>query len=400
MRDRPLVSEPGMRGVTHITCWRFGVRLQGIRWNLPAHSGVSAGEVTGPSRDGAVADPATTVRELIMDQQYSKYDIRRAAGAVAVAAGVALLTACGGSGDGSSTDSGSGSLTVGVTDAPVDDAEHVYVQFSSITLKPSGVDEEDDAEAEAEGNDEGTGNNGDGPPFETITFDEPRRIDLLDQQHGNSALLIEDEAVPAGDYEWIRLGVDSGQGESVIVIDGGENDLRIPSGAQTGLKLVTPFTVENGGTLDLTIDFDLRKSVVATGNGEFILKPALRLVRTDETGEIAVSATETYVSNNQCGSDPGKNAVYVFEGDVVPDDVDGNEPDPITTVLDSDDSDGKFTGTAGFLEPGTYTVTYVCDAEDDDPSADEDDNGGLTFLDIDDAVEVEAGETAEYNLPL
>ncbi|WP_067561158.1 DUF4382 domain-containing protein [Halofilum ochraceum] len=328
-----------------------------------------------------------------MGQQYSRHDIHRAAGAIAIAAGVALLSACGG---GSSDGSGSGSLTVGVTDAPVDDAEHVYVQFSSITLKPSGVDDDEDGDDD---NVNDNGNNGDGPPFETITFDEPRRIDLLDQQHGNSALLIEDEPVPAGDYDWIRLGVDLGQGDSVIVIDGGENDLRIPSGAQTGLKLVTPFTVANGGTLDLTIDFDLRKSVVETGNGEYILKPALRLVRTEETGEIAVNASETYVSNNQCGSEPGKNAVYVFEGDVVPDDVDGNEPDPITTVLDSDDSDGKFTGTAGFLEPGTYTVTYVCDAEDDDPSADEDDNGGLTFLDIDDAVEVEAGETAEYNLP-
>ncbi len=60
-----------------------------------------------------------------------------------------------------------------------------------------------------------------------------------------------------------------------------------------------------------------------------------------------------------------------------------------------EDGDGTFTGTAGFLEAGTYTVAYVCDPEDDDPEAGDD----LSFIDPVD-VEVTAGETAEYNLPL
>lgn len=329
--------------------------------------------------------------------------VRQACTAGVVALGVAGLAACGG-GSGSSSDSGSGSLTVGVTDAPVDSASHVYVQFSSITLKPSGVDDDSaDADADANGDADGgdSDDDGDDQPFVSISFEQPKRIDLLDQQNGNSALLVEDEEIPAGDYEWIRLGVDLGNGETVIVNGNGTFDLDIPSGARTGLKLQTPFSIEDGGTLDLTIDFDLRKSVVRTGNGEFKLKPALRLVRTDEAGEIAVTATGTYVSDKQCGSDSSKQAVYVFEGSgVSPDDIDGSEPEPITTAAVTDgDGDGTYTATAAFLDPGIYTVAYACNPEDDDaPTAGSDNDDSLTFHDVRD-VEVEAGETADYELP-
>lgn len=310
------------------------------------------------------------------------------------------LTACGGGGG----STGEGSLTLGVTDAPVDSADNVFVQFSSVTLKPSGAD--DDADP-GNGDDNANGGNDDdaddNPAFLTIEFDEPKRIDLLEQQNGNSELLVENESIPAGDYEWVRLGVDLGEGETVIVIGDTTFDLSIPSGAQTGLKLVTPFTVDEGGTLDLTIDFELRKSVVEARPGEFKLKPVLRLVNNDEAGEIAVTATATYVGDNDCGTNDGLGepvqSVYVFEGeDVTPDDVntdDQTDIDPVTTVMvTDDDEDGTYTGTAAFLPAGDYTVAYVCDAEDDLAESSED----LTFLDVRD-VEVEAGETANYDLP-
>lgn len=307
-----------------------------------------------------------------MNQQYTIDRMRRALGAGVILAGTAALAACGG---GSSSDgSGTGSLSLGVTDAPVDSARNVFVEFSSVTLKPA-----------------------DGEPF-TVELDEPKQIDLLAQQNGNSELLLENEQVTAGAYDWVRLGVDlDGSRDTYLVLDdGGEHELEIPSGSQTGLKLVSGFSVRDGGSLDLTIDFDLRKSVVESAD-EYKLKPALRLVNNDEAGEIAVTATDTYVSDNQCGSDPSRQAVYVFEGgDVTPDDVDGAEPDPVTTVqVRDEDADGTYAGTAGFLEAGTYTVAYTCDPEDDDPEAED----SLTFMDVVD-IEVTAGETAEYKLPL
>lgn len=309
-----------------------------------------------------------------MDQKYSIDRARRALGLGVILAGTAALAACGGGGSGDGA--GTGSVSLGVTDAPVDSARNVFVEFSSVTLKPA-----------------------DGEPF-TIRLDAPERVDLLAQQNGNSELLLENEEVTAGAYDWVRLGVNlDGERDTYLVLDdGSEHELEIPSGRQTGLKLVSGFFVQGGGDLDLTIDFDLRKSIVEAPGSGYKLKPALRLVNTAEAGEIAVTATDTYVSENQCGSEPGMQAVYVFEGgSVTPDDVDGNDPDPITTVqVRDEDGDGTYTGTAGFLEAGIYTVAYTCNPEDDDPEVDDDD---VEFFDPVD-MEVEAGETAAYDLPL
>jgi len=336
-------------------------------------------------------------------QQHKIRTARRTLGGSLLLGGALALAACGGG----SSSSGSGSLTLGITDGPVEEADNVFVQFSKVTLKPSGVDDDDDSDP-GNGDDNANGGNDDdaddNPAFVTIEFDEPKRIDLLDQQNGNSALLVENESIPAGDYDWVRLGVDLGPGETVIVIGDTTHDLFCPSCDQTGLKLVTPFSVESGGTLDLTIDFDLRKSVVEAPGKGFILKPALRLVNNDETGEIAITATGTYVANNDCGTNDGLGepiqSVYVYEGeDVTPDDVntdDDSDIDPVTTAMITDeDGDGTYTGTAAFLPAGDYTVAYVCDAEDDVGDADD---SPLTYSDIRN-VEVEAGETDEYNLP-
>lgn len=300
--------------------------------------------------------------------------------AMATALGGALaLTACGGGGGGGSS---TGSLNLSVTDGPVEQADNVWVQFSAVTFKPS-----------------------DGEPF-TIDIDPAQRVDLLDQQNGNSELLLENQTVPAGNYDWIRLGVDLGPGETEIVFPGPvAHDLDIPSGAQTGLKLVRGFSVLDGDLVSLTIEFDLKRSVIEAppGSEQYKLKPALKLVKDDETGEIAATATAQYVTDNDCGTNDSLGepiqSVYVYEGaGVTPDDlntVDGGDIDPYSSAMLTDDEpDGIYTGTVGHLPAGDYTVAYVCDAEDDGAETDE----TLSFLDIR-TVEVEAGETSSYDLP-
>jgi len=317
----------------------------------------------------------------------------------AVLGAAVTLSACGGSGGGAADTSGvssqQGSLTLAVTDGPVDEADHVFVQFSSVTLKPAA-----------------------GEAF-TIEFDVPKRVDLLAQRNGNSALLLQDEAVLATEYDWIRLGVDLGPGETVIVIGGAEHDLQIPSGAQTGLKLVSGFTVPELGTLALTIDFDLRKSIIRTGKPAappgkpaftsappppvYKLRPALRLLETGAVGHVAVSATQNYVATT-CAGDPAP-VVYIFAGGgVMPDDIEpdadkdtpADEVDPVTSAaLEQDPDSGDYTGIAGFLDPGIYTAAFLCDAGADGA----DTNDALTFVDPAD-VEVLQDTTAGYDLPL
>ena len=43
------------------------------------------------------------------------------------------------------------------------------------------------------------------------------------------------------------------------------------------LKIVRPFTVETGGSTVLTLDFDGEKSLISTGNGNFMFKPVVQL---------------------------------------------------------------------------------------------------------------------------
>jgi len=182
-------------------------------------------------------------------------------------AAFALLTACGGGGESQApspivtTPPRDTTLTLRITDAPVDYASEVVIQFSGVAIKPENGEEQN---------------------FE---FEEAKSIDLLALQGSNSAILLDDQIIDSGSYEWIRLAVNAEQGvrDSYMITDGQEIELRIPSGGETGLKLVSGFTVATGGAANFTIDFDVRKSITnPPGLPEAILKPALRLVNNQE----------------------------------------------------------------------------------------------------------------------
>jgi hypothetical protein len=54
--------------------------------------------------------------------------------------------------------------------------------------------------------------------------------------------------------------------------------LKVPSGMESGYKLIGAFDVPAGGAVDLTLDFDAARSIVHTGNGKYMLKPTCRLI--------------------------------------------------------------------------------------------------------------------------
>ncbi len=167
-----------------------------------------------------------------------------------------LLTACS-----SSTEDETSStalISLNITDAPVDEAEEVVIEFTSVTLLPNEGDEivfnfvDDDTTPEDESK---------------------MSIDLLALQGVASQPLLKDVEIPSGNYNQIRLGVNAEYDDmmdSYITIAGTQHELRVPSGSQTGLKLNFPFTVA-GGTADMTvavdnsvyaIDFVLRNSII------------------------------------------------------------------------------------------------------------------------------------------
>jgi len=57
------------------------------------------------------------------------------------------------------------------------------------------------------------------------------------------------------------------------------HELKIPSGLQTGIKLVQGFDINDNSTTELTLDFDAMRSVVIAGkSGKYLLKPTIHVM--------------------------------------------------------------------------------------------------------------------------
>jgi len=107
--------------------------------------------------------------------------------------------------------------------------------------------------------------------------------DLLRLRNGASAIL-GNNSLDAGSYTQIRLIIGTG---SNIVVDGVTYPLEIPSGEQSGLKLNHAFVIESGLLYELILDFDAEHSIVLTGNGQYKLKPVIRVVPLIISGTIS-----------------------------------------------------------------------------------------------------------------
>jgi hypothetical protein len=277
-----------------------------------------------------------------------------------VTAAVALLAACGSSG-GDGDKSQTGRLKLSVTDAAVDDLESVVVQFRAVEFKPV-----------------------DGSPVmqelrNAQNVPTPQSVDLLAYQGGRAAVLVNDVVLPAGQYEWIRLIVDNVPNVSdsyVKLIGGAECEMRVPSGDESGLKMNRGFTLPADGSVALTVDFDLRKSVHAPPGQKsmmdgctqgYLLRPTLRLVQDSEVGAIAGTVDVSRRSAVGC-----ERMVYVFAdglnapNSTTPDDYDGLGVEPLVMVK-ADGMTGAYKAT--FLPSGNYTVAYTCAV--DEPGVDD-----------------------------
>ena len=298
----------------------------------------------------------------------------------ALLAACLLLASCGGSGGG-----GMGQMTLAVGDAPVDTAQHVVVEFTGVELMQSN-----------------------GKPVD-INFTTPKTIDLLTQSGTASAQLFS-QPIPAGSYSSIRLVVvaDGDPSHSYIVLsDGTMHGLLIPSGAQTGLKLVSGFDVSTSGVVDYTIDFDLRKSVTCPPGQApaCFLKPAQRLVDNTTVGNI--QGTVDSASVPLTTTPPCTPGVYLYSGNVTaPEDYNSTAPStdtnqPIASKIPALAQSGGYYYQFTFLPPGTYTIAYTCDAALDNP--DQSDAApavpAVTFSPVKTGVNVVATQTVTVNIP-
>lgn len=181
-----------------------------------------------------------------------------------------LLAGCEGAGN----EEADSTLRINLTDAPACGMDAVNVTITGVRVHRSASAESGDSD------------------WIDIPLDAPRKINLLDLNNG-IMLTLGQAALPSGSYSQVRLVLDTdttGQKMPNSVRPSGtatDLPLVVPSGLQTGIKLVQSFTVPERTLYDLTLDFDACRSVVQLGNQTYHLKPVIRVVPNDVSGTIS-----------------------------------------------------------------------------------------------------------------
>lgn len=303
-------------------------------------------------------------------------------GRLATLALALLLAGCGGGSGG-----GTGTFSLQVGDAPIDGAARVVVTFDRVELV--------------------------GAPGRVTVWEGLETVDLLALRNCVLLDLVPPTAVPAGVYEQVRLrivGRDDPRFQPTATlpypnfVDLGDDDLRplrVPSGEQSGAKIVGTFVVPDGGSLGVLADFDLRKSihlVEAGASGQYLLRPVLRAVEdaraaairgtVTKAGGATFTAAEAPVVYAWQGTDPLVGADGVIDGEKV---VASAIPRPA-----GDQREGKYC--LGPLEAGTYRVTALAGIETvagpDGTTLVDHWDGAFTPVEAPTPVTVGAGETA------
>ncbi|MDM1296255.1 DUF4382 domain-containing protein [Sphingobacterium sp. N143] len=152
-------------------------------------------------------------------------------------------------------------VTVKITDAP-GYYDAIHLNIDEIEIRTTSGSESLDV---------------DGNPF-----------NILDYTMGKDTVIAGDD-VPSGMIQEIRLKLEDEGNE--IWVDGVAHPLKTPSGQSSGVKIKVQDELIPNVAYTLLLDFDAAKSIVKTGNGEYLLKPVIRAIPVATSGAIAGTIT-------------------------------------------------------------------------------------------------------------
>lgn len=224
-----------------------------------------------------------------------------------------------------------GMLSLMLTDAPTEALRAVYVTIDSVEVHVGGEE---------------------GGYWEVVA-DPDKTYNLLELVDGVLEHLGTTD-LPSGSYTMMRLiigrtpdddpNVDGNAHEyaNYLLFEGDltQHKLDVPSGVETGIKLVHGFEIIEGLTLELILDFDARESVVTAGkSGKYLLKPTITVIDTLRSATITGS-----VNDDSADAIPGVRVTAQTN--------DGFSPS-VESGTHTEDPTGSYTMYVG---PGTYCV--------------------------------------------
>lgn len=245
------------------------------------------------------------------------------------------LTACGGSGG--SSDGRVGTLSTSLTDSSTDEYQAVYVTIARVE-----VHHDDNGSWQTVAEPNKTYN-----LLELVNgVRETLGIATLDAGHYTQMRLIIGEIAETGGLN--MFSVSHPYANYIITLDDEAHELKVPSGTNTGLKIVNGFDINENQTTELILDFDAVRSVVKPGsNGKYLLKPTVKVLDTTEYAIVSGQVTEE-------DTDPAtllKGALVTAQ---VADAKEADAKDQVVTETGTvADENGDY---SLFLAPGSYNL--------------------------------------------
>ena len=232
---------------------------------------------------------------------------------------------------------GTGTLSLSITDATTDEYKAVYVTIEEVSVHVGGNEHND--------------NN-----WEVIGSPD-KTYNLLDLVNG----VIEQLGIielQAGHYTQMRLIIGEVPDDGInllsethpyanYIINSSDEkyELKIPSGLQTGIKIIHGFDINEDQTTELILDFDASRSIVKAGaSGQWLLKPTIKMI--DEYSKSIINGTVS--DDSQTPLEGALVSVQIFDP--------GAEDEKDKVVVQAStitDENGNYTI---FVQPGVYNI--------------------------------------------